>query len=146
MAFSPDGRWLASGSGRFSDRHKEDDAVRLWRLENRQCIATLPGHSESVNAVAFSPDGRLLASGSGDRSVRLWRLENRQCVATLPEHTESVNAVTFSPDGQWLASGCDDGVARWSRLQTTTVELSLQDLITWEKEHVGQYNEIKLLK
>lgn len=146
VAFSPDGRWLASGSGRFSDRHKEDDAVRLWRLENRQCIATLPGHSESVNAVAFSPDGRLLASGSGDRSVRLWRLENRQCVATLPEHTESVNAVTFSPDGQWLASGCDDGVARWSRLQTTTVELSLQDLITWEKEHVGQYNEIKLLK
>ena len=146
VAFSPDGRWLASGSGRFSDRHKEDDAVRLWRLENRQCIATLPGHSESVNAVAFSPDGRLLASGSGDRSVRLWRLENRQCVAILPGHTESVNAVTFSPDGRWLASGCDDGVVRWNRLQTTTVELSLQELITWEKEHIGQYSEIKLLK
>jgi len=78
VAFSPDGRWLAGGSGRFSDRHKEDDAVRLWRLENRQCIAALPGHTESVNAVAFSPDGRLLASGSADRSVRQRR---SQCAA-----------------------------------------------------------------
>ena len=146
VAFSPDGRWLASGSGRFSDRHKEDDAVRLWRLENRQCVATLPGHTDSVNAVAFSPDGRLLASGSADRSARLWRLENRQCVETLAGHTGSVNAVAFSPDGRWLASGCDDGVVLWSGVQTVTVEMPLQELITWEKEHLGQYREITALE
>ncbi len=144
VAFSPDGRLLASGSGSFSERRRDDDAVRLWRLENSQCVATLSGHGGSVNAVAFSPDGRRLASGSADRSVRFWRVESRQSTATLQGHAEAVNALAFSGDGRWLASGGGDGVVLWSPRQTTTLEMTLEELLAWEKHHAGHYSAIQV--
>ncbi|MBZ4193515.1 MAG: protein kinase [Candidatus Contendobacter sp.] len=144
VAFSPDGRRLASGSGSFSERRREGNVVQLWRLENSQCMATLPGHTGSVNAVAFSPDGRRLASGSEDQSVRLWRLENRQCIATLQGHSEAVSAVAFSPNGERLISGGGDGLLIWYPRQTTTLEMTLEELIAWEKYHPEHYSAIQI--
>jgi WD40 repeat protein len=65
LAFSPDGRTVASGAG--------DQAVKLWDVETGTACATLKGHKDRVMAVAFSPDGKTLATGSLDYTVRLWR-------------------------------------------------------------------------
>jgi WD40 repeat protein len=64
VAFSPDGKRLASGS--------LDQTVRLWDAERGQEVLTLKGHSDPVSAVAFSPDGTRLASASWDKTVRIW--------------------------------------------------------------------------
>ncbi|RKU18932.1 hypothetical protein C6501_01895, partial [Candidatus Poribacteria bacterium] len=64
VAFSPDGRTLASRS--------YDRTIRLWDAATGEEKRILKGHAGTVNSVAFSPDGRTLASGSGDRTIRLW--------------------------------------------------------------------------
>ena len=64
VAFSPDGKTLASGS--------HDKTVKLWDVTTGKERATLEGHTDAVWSVAFSPDGKTLASGSDDKTVKLW--------------------------------------------------------------------------
>jgi parallel beta-helix repeat protein len=101
VAFSPDGRLLASGSGYY------DKTIKLWDVASGSLVRTLEGHASGVYSVAFSPDGRLLASGSY-KEIKLWDVATGREVRTLTGHSESVWSVAFSPDGRLLASGSYD--------------------------------------
>ncbi len=70
VSFSPDGKFLASGS--------DDKTVKLWSVESQKEVTTLQGHSSEVTSVAFSPDGKYLASGSKDKTVKLWSIQSKK--------------------------------------------------------------------
>ena len=96
VAFSPDGKTLASGNA--------DQMVRLWEISTGQCLNILQGHSRVVYSVAFSPDEKALASGSADQTVRLWKVGNGQCLYTLrsnrPYERMNITGVKGLTEGQ----------------------------------------------
>ena len=101
VAFSPDGKTLASGAFR-------DYTIRLWDVASGRELRALSGHRGDITSVAFSPDGRVLASGSDDNTIKLWDVASDRELRTLGRHTDGVTSIAFSPDGKVLASGSDD--------------------------------------
>jgi WD40 repeat protein/Leucine-rich repeat (LRR) protein len=105
VAFSPDGRWLASGS--------RDHTIRVWDLATGKPRHTLTKHTGPVGSVAFSLEGKLLASGSEDGTIALWDPLTGTRVHALNGHCRD-SSVRFSPDGKLVAGGtADGGVRMW---------------------------------
>lgn len=77
MAYSPDGRYVASGG--------QDNTIIIWDLYSRKELRKLIGHTSFVNYISYSPDGKFLASGSTDGTIRIWNVETGdglQCLKT----------------------------------------------------------------
>src|SRR5262249_13033849 len=105
IAFSPDGKFLASGG---SDR-----TVRVHEVESGKLLQSLPGHGQMIYSVAYSPDGKLLASADGQGSVRLWNAAGKfDAQLVKPASITAIYQVAFSPDGKTFATCGQDGTAR----------------------------------
>lgn len=105
LAFSPDGKTLASAS----------DAVQLWDMQTGKLLRTILRNSPAVWSVAFSPDSKTLAIG-GFEGVRLWDVKLGKLLWLMKE--PQVQSVAFSPDGKWLNSDNSDYALRAFDMQT----------------------------
>ena len=104
LAFSPDGRRLASANHDFS--------TILWDVESGRFVQRLQGHRDQVRGIAFNPSGTRVVTGSYDKTVRIWDLHSGMQVRVLKGHDKPILAVAISPDGTYILSGGFDHVAR----------------------------------
>jgi WD40 repeat protein len=134
LAFSPDGKLLASGGQRGYWYVERDRAANLkvWDVASGREMVTLLGQGQGVTCVAFSPDGKTLASGSIEGTVKL-RLADRdwKTRATLKPPTEktakeNVWSLAFSPDGKWLATGVVGGMVEIWDMTTLKLRTALR--------------------
>ncbi|HXE53227.1 MAG TPA: WD40 repeat domain-containing protein, partial [Tepidisphaeraceae bacterium] len=104
LAFSPDGKTLASAAG-FGESN-----IRLWDVATGKEVGRrLEGHSRWVASLVFWPDGKKLASSSADQTIRIWDLATRTCLDTLRGHRLEVWRLALLPDHKTLVSGSKDG-------------------------------------
>ncbi|HJZ56606.1 MAG TPA: sigma-70 family RNA polymerase sigma factor [Gemmataceae bacterium] len=114
LAFSPDGRVLASGG--FDREAVAAGGIhhrpRLWEVATGREIMNLTGHERTVTAVAFAPGGRVLATADGDgapHTIRFWDVVTGQELARLAGHASNVTSLAFSPDGRRVVAGLNNG-------------------------------------
>ncbi|REJ93319.1 MAG: hypothetical protein DWQ35_10520 [Planctomycetota bacterium] len=109
LAFSPDGRHLATGSGEPA----RSGELKLWDVETGELVRHIEGaHSDSVLDLSFNHDGSLLASCGADQNMRVFEVESGRRVHSFEYHTSHVLGVSWRADARVLATCGADGVVR----------------------------------
>ena len=123
VAFSPDGRRIASGSAQLAA--DEPSYLKVWDATTGQEVLDPQGGGSNASCVAFSPDdGRWIVTGDVKGDVTVWDAatgKRRHTLPPLPDHAGGVFSLAFSRDGRRLASLSVDGTVsvydptRWGR-------------------------------
>ncbi len=127
VAYSPDGRTIATGSG--------DTTIRIWDVNTEAHLRTIQirtptGLRVGVRSIAYSPDSQTIVAGAADGSVHLWNVKTGERIRSLIGHSNSVLTVAYSPDGRTIAGGgFDDTIQIWDA--DTGAHLKTIEYLNW---------------
>ncbi len=112
LAFSRDGKWLATGGGEAS----RSGELFLWDVAQQTLAKELKdAHSDTVMSIEFSRDGKYLVSGAADKFVKLWDLGTTKLVKSFEGHTHHVLGVSIKADNSLIVSaGADNAIKVWN--------------------------------
>ncbi len=123
VAWSPDGRWLAAGSG------YRDHLVRVWDTAADFSMRTLPAHLAWVSSLVFTPDSQRLISGSADQTVRVWDVIKGSLEDTFRGHQYEVWTMGLARDGRHLVTGSKGGEVKIWNLSGMEAEAEAGPLV-----------------
>merc|ERR1719510_927159 len=117
-------RVLTSSTDPLMASCSNDQTVRVWVYETKECKMELREHDHVVECIAWAPEsaipaikevievkeviGPFLASGSRDKTIRVWDVSSGQCVFTLLGHDNWIRGLSWHPGGKYLLSASDD--------------------------------------
>jgi WD40 repeat protein len=109
-SFSPDGRYVVTGSS--------DNSARVWEVATGRLIGKPLLHDNWVRTVAFAPDNQHVLTGSHDNTAQLWDIQTGERTAPTLHHAGIIISVAVSPDGTTALTGSGDKTARLWNLET----------------------------
>ena len=104
LQFSPDGQWIAIGTGNFLNRSGPPGDLIVRNVRSGEVKFIRHGLANGVTAVTFSPDGRWIASANG-HVLTVWDAESGDALFSKNGDTHDLLCLSFSPDGQHIAGG-----------------------------------------
>src|SRR5262249_6643633 len=119
VAFSPDGRRIATGS--------VDKTASILEIANGRWVI-LKGHSAEVAEVVFSPHGRRIITGGVDQTTKVWETDSGNELLTLKGHGVRIRSVAFSQDGERIATG------GWDAPVNVWEAATAQQVTNWQRE------------
>jgi WD40 repeat protein len=113
VAFSDDGKLLATGSGlRNANGHFELGEINVWATSDWHMVRQTRGHQKEVRSLDFLPDGQTLLSAGNDHWLGIWPLDTSRPAQMVPAHTNRITRVSVSPNGALAATSSDDSTVK----------------------------------
>jgi WD40 repeat protein len=107
VAFSPDGKWLASGGWDTEMRIYKADTPSQWTE-----VRVHKSHKAAITSIAFSNDGKFVASGSKDFTIQVYETATGRAVFSASDHKDAVTKVLFDSKSKYVMSSSVDGSIR----------------------------------
>jgi WD40 repeat protein len=133
LAFSPDGRWLATAS--------DDSTVKVWNADTGLEDRAFFGHTAAVETIQFCPDSNCLITASDDGTVRVWDRPSGDLLANLVSSSGRKAWLVTTPDGLFDGSSEGWGKVQW-RFNKKTTDVAPVDIFFSEFYHPGLLAEI----
>ncbi len=113
IAFSPDGKYLAAGTG-----HGEG-VIEVWSIGSGTLVKALTGVKGHIRNLSYSPDGKYIAVSNYSSSIHVWDIGTGRLYKTFTTDEGSINFLTYSPDGQYIALAFNKEIGKTGEHQGT---------------------------